>query len=379
MSRNDLYIILDITQKASVNDIKRAFRKLARRYHPDINPGDRSAEEQFKRITEAYEVLSDPSKRQFYDRNGFYSEGVLDEQPPPKRPSWSFSFEGFDFSRPPQSPAAELFSQFFTRQPSQRQPEPGRDVEYQMSVGFEESMHGLRTRISVQRQHPCSVCSATGVAAGAEDGACRVCGGTGAITRTKGRLQFAVPCADCAGAGRNLTRCGECGGEGRVVRTDIVDVEIPAGVGAGSRIRLAGGGDAGRFGGPPGDLFVITNVGPHPFFNRAGDNIRCALPITFVEAALGAKVEVPTIDGPAIVRIPPGTQNGQVFRLRDKGAPSLIRPGMRGDQFVEVRVIVPRIGDERSKEILREFARLNDEDPRREIAATPSRAASWNS
>jgi DnaJ-class molecular chaperone len=156
-----------------------------------------------------------------------------------------------------------------------------------------------------------------------------------------------------------------------------LDVDIPAGAGLGSRIRFAGGGDAGRLGGPPGDLFVITNVAPHPFFNRAGDNIRCSLPITFAEAALGAKVEVPTIDGSAIVRIPPGTQNGQVFRLRDKGAPSLARPGMRGDQFVEVRVLVPRIADERSKEILREFARLNGEDPRVEIlSAIVGRAAS---
>jgi molecular chaperone DnaJ len=375
--RDDLYIILDLTRKASVNDIKRAFRKLARRYHPDINPGDSGAEERFKRISEAYEVLSDPFKREFYDRNGFYTEGVLDEPSQSKRPAWSFSFEAFDFSRPAQSPAAELFNQFFARQPLQRQPERGGDVEYQMSIGFADSMKGLKTRISVLREHPCDACGGAGLAATGKDSACPTCGGSGAASRSKGRLQFAVPCPDCGGAGRNLTRCAECGGEGRVPRTDILDVDIPAGAGLGSRIRFAGGGDAGRLGGPPGDLFVITNVAPHPFFNRAGDNIRCSLPITFAEAALGAKVEVPTIDGSAIVRIPPGTQNGQVFRLRDKGAPSLARPGMRGDQFVEVRVLVPRIADERSKEILREFARLNGEDPRVEIlSAIVGRAAS---
>jgi molecular chaperone DnaJ len=164
-----------------------------------------------------------------------------------------------------------------------------------------------------------------------------------------------------------VTDCAECGGDGRVLRTDIMDVDISPGVSAGSRIRFAGSGDAGRRGGPPGDLFVITNVATHPFFRRMGDNIHCTLPITFAEAALGAKVEVPTIDGAAVVRIPPGTQNGQVFRLRDKGAPSLVQPGMRGDQFVEVRVVVPRIADERSKEILREFARLNCEDARKDI------------
>ena len=366
MSRDDLYIILDIGPKASVNDIKRAFRKLARRYHPDINPGDRSAEEHFKRISEAYEVLSDPFKREFYDRNGFYSEGVL-EPPAPASQSWGFSFQGFDFSRSATSSAGELFNQFFSRQSALRQPERGRDVEYQMSIGFAESMKGVKTRITVQRHHPCGACAGSGKSANAGDHACAGCGGTGAVKRLKGRLQFAVPCADCGGSGRTQTLCQECSAEGRVLRTDILDVEIPPGVSTGSRVRIPGGGDAGRFGGPPGDLCVITNVSPHTFFERVGDNIRCMLPITFAEAALGAKIEVPTIEGVAVVRIPPGTQNGQVFRLRDKGAPSLVQPGMRGDQFVEVRVAVPRIADERSKEILKEFARLNSEDPRRDL------------
>ena len=171
-----------------------------------------------------------------------------------------------------------------------------------------------------------------------------------------------------------ITDCGECGGESRVVRTDMVEVEIPRGVSAGSRVRYSGSGDAGRYGGPAGDLYVITNVAPHSFFTRAGDNLQCIVPISFVEAALGAKIEVPTVDGRAVVRIPPGTQNGQVLRLRGLGAPSLVQPGVRGDQFVEVRVLVPRIADERSKEILKEFANLNAEDVRRDL--WPSEKAS---
>ena len=155
-----------------------------------------------------------------------------------------------------------------------------------------------------------------------------------------------------------------------LLRTDVLEVDIPAGVSAGSRVRFPGKGDAGRFGGPSGDLYVITNVAPHPFFTRAGDNLQCSVPVTFAEAALGAKIEVPTVDGKAVVRIPPGTQNGQVLRLRGKGAPSLLQPGMRGDQFVEIRVLVPRIADERSKEILKEFAHLNSENVRKDIWAS---------
>jgi len=365
MSSNDLYLILEVGRTASVNEIKRAFRKLARRYHPDINPGDRGAEERFKTISEAYEILSDPVKRQFYDEHGFYTDGVIEERGQAK--GWGFSFQGFDFSGGAASPMGELFGQFFARKAATRQPERGRDVEYQMSISFADSIAGLKTRISVQRHHACPACQGAGRSAAERGAACAACGGTGAVIRTRGRLKFSTPCQACAGTGRTVTECRECSGEGRVLRTDIIDVEIPAGVSTGARIRFEGQGDAGRYGGPPGDLYILTNVAPHPFFSRAGDNIHCTVPITFSEAALGAKVEAPTIDGPAVVRIPPGTQSGQVFRLRGKGAPSLMQPGLRGDQFVEVRVVVPRIADEKSKELLREFARLNAENPRRDI------------
>ncbi len=363
-AREDLYIILDVGRTASESDIKKAFRKLARRFHPDINPGDRSAEERFKRISEAYEVLSDPLKRQFYDENGFYTDGVLAAQ---HRPEWGFSFEGFDFSRLGSAGFGEAFGQLFVRQPSRREPEPGQDLEYQISLSFNDSIRGLSTGISVLCRTPCAKCNGNGRLPGSRDAACQRCGGVGKGSITKGLLQFAVNCSECGGSGKHIAKCQDCGGEGRVSQNELLDVQIPPGVSTGSRIRFQGKGDAGRLGGPPGDLYVLTNVVPHPFFKRAGDNIHCTVPITIAEAVLGAKIEVPTIDGRAVLRIPPGTQSGQTFRLREKGAPSLIDPRARGDQYVEVQVVIPRVGDERSKEILRELAKLNPGDPRQEI------------
>jgi molecular chaperone DnaJ len=364
MSRDDLYIILEVGRAASVNEIKRAFRKLARRYHPDINPGDSRAEERFKRITEAYEILSDPVKREFYDVNGFYTESVLEQQ---NESPWGFSFQGFDFSHRNQSPFGDFFGQLFARQAMRRDPEPGQDLEYQIAISFNDSIRGVKTSISVFRRRTCHSCSGSGRAAGSRDSGCAACAGTGKTTRAKGHLQFAITCSDCGGSGRTVPACQDCGGEGRVPATEDLNVELPVGMNMGSRIRIPGKGDAGRFGGPGGDLYVVTNVAAHPFLNRVGDNIHCSLPITVTEAALGTKVEVPTIEGPAVVRIPPATQAGQVFRLRGKGAPSLLDPGQRGDQYVEVKIVIPRVADERSKEILRELARLNPENPRKDL------------
>ena len=363
-SLNDLYVVLEIVRSASEDDIKKAFRKLARRYHPDINPGDTSAEEHFKRISEAYEILSDPLKRAFYDSNGFYTEGALEPNEP--QTTWGFSFKSFDFasSAPPKG---EMFSQFFSRRAARRDPERGQDLEYQLPISFGDSITGTKTAITVQRRHACTGCGGTGRRSSKNGDVCTSCAGTGNVSRARGRLRFVSPCPDCSGTGHAITDCPECGGESRVVQTDMVELEIPRGVSAGSRVRYAGSGDAGRYGGPTGDLYVITNVALHTFFARAGDNLQCVVPVTFVEAALGAKIDVPTVDGKAVVRIPPGTQNGQVLRLRGLGAPSLVQPGMRGDQFVEIRVLVPRIADERSRQILKEFANLNAEDVRRDL------------
>ncbi len=366
MSRkDDLYIILQIGRTASVNEIKRAFRRLARRFHPDINPGDRGAEESFKRISEAYDILSDPLKREFYDVNGFYTDGVFEHEK--SDASWSFSFQGFDVGHGSQSSIGDVVGHFFSRQTLRREPERGQDLEYQVALGFDDSTRALKTTITVQRKETCAGCGGSGNAGAFRDSGCATCTGTGKAIRTKGHLQFVVTCPECGGAGRTLSSCGECGGEGRRLGSESLEMEIPAGVATGSRIRFPAKGDAGRWGGPAGDLFVVTNVAPHHFFRRVGDNIYCSVPVTFTEAALGTKIEVPTIDGQAVVRIPPGTQSHQTFRLRGKGAPSLLQPGLRGDQYVEVSVVVPRIADERSKEILRELAKLNPEDPRRDL------------
>jgi molecular chaperone DnaJ len=359
-SRDDLYIILEVNTAASGNDIKRAFRKLARRYHPDINPGDRQAEERFKRITEAYEILSDPLKREFYDINGFYSEGILERSR--NDAGWGFSFQGFNFSRSGEADFSEIFRQ--GRPIERREPQRGQDIEYPVSIAFEEALKGRAARISMVRMESCPVCRRTGQAPDSRETACFSCGGTGKITRSKGHLQFAITCSDCGGVGRSITPCRECGGESRRPQTEVLDLELPAGVSAGSRVCIPGKGNAGRFGGPPGDLYIVISVTDHTFFKRIGDNIHCTVPLTITEAALGTKIEVPTIDGRAIVRIPPGTQPGQTIRLRGRGTPSLLNPGVRGDQYVEVRVLVPRVQDERSKQILRELARLNPEDPR---------------
>jgi molecular chaperone DnaJ len=364
-SKEDLYIILEVRRTASTNEIKRAFRKLARRYHPDVNPGDGRAEDRFKRITEAYEILSNPLKRQFYDVNGFYSDGVLENSE--GDPRWGFSFKGFNFSRSGHSQFGDIFNQLFDRSASRREPERGQDLEYQISISFNESIRGVNTRIEIVHRRSCEPCGGSGRASGSHDSACVTCGGTGKTTRAKGHLQFAVTCGECGGMGRNFTACLACGGESCIAVSETLEINLPPGVMAGSRIRVPGKGDAGRFGGPSGDLYVIANAAPHPFFNRVGDNIHCSVPLTVTEAALGTKVEVPTIDGPATVRIPPGTQTGQTFRLRGKGAPSLLNPGFRGDQHVEVRIVVPKVGDERSKEILRELAKLNPQDPRKEL------------
>jgi molecular chaperone DnaJ len=359
-SKDDLYLILEVGRTASVNDIKRAFRKLARRYHPDINPGDSQAEERFKRITEAYDILSDPLKREFYDVNGFYTNGVLETGS--TETSWGFSFQGFNFSRSGSLDFSDIFDR--PHRSERREPERGQDLEHPVSISFEESISGRLTRFHAARLDTCGSCSGSGQATGSREFACFGCGGTGKSTRIKGHLQFAVTCADCGGSGRTITLCRDCAGEGRVSRTEMLEVHLPAGVATASRLRVPGKGNAGRFGGPAGDLYVVVNVAEHPFFKRIGDNIHCTVPLTVTEAALGTKIEVPTIDGGAMVRIPPGTQTGQTFRMRGRGAPSLINPGIRGDQYVEVRVLVPRVADERSKQILRELSKLNPEDPR---------------
>jgi len=375
-SKQDYYELLGVGRKASLKEIRQAYRKAARKYHPDLNPGDKSAEEKFKQIQEAYENLSDPKKRQMYDQFGFAGPNMAGGYPGAGAPGAGagpqdvhFDFGGFDFGGAGGTSFRDLFSQIFRGANAAQayEEEPGNDLEYHIDIPFSEAMRGAVKKITITRLDSCNECHGTGMAPGTGQQVCPACGGTGQTTQVSGRMRFQIACARCGGTGRLHTVCRTCGGEGRVRRADTIDFRIPPGAHTGSRFRVPGRGNAGTHGGPPGDLYIITRVEPHPFFERRGDDLYTVVPVTVAEAALGAKVEVPTIDGRAQVRIPPGTNSGKVLRLREKGAPSVRHPGKRGDQLVEVRVVVPRPEDEHVKQLLRDLAKHEREDPRRDI------------
>jgi molecular chaperone DnaJ len=380
-TKTDYYELLGVPRKSSVKDIRAAYRKLARKYHPDLNPGDKSAEEKFKQIQEAYEVLSDTKKRQMYDQFGFNVPGPGGGAPPgagygAAPEDIHFDFGGFDFGGGGGTAGGagtgnfrDLFSQFFRGATAARETqerEPGTDLEYQIDITFAEAMRGTVKKLSFTRLDVCNVCHGEGVAPGDEK-VCPTCHGTGQVTQVSGKMRFQITCPRCGGTGKLRTLCRNCGGEGRVQRVETLDVRIPPGAQTGSRVRVAGHGNAGIRGGQPGDLYIIMNVEPHPFFERRGDDLYTVVPVTVSEASLGSKVEVPTIDGRAQVRIPPGTNSGKKLRLREKGAPSVRHPGQRGDQIVEVQVVVPKPEDEKVRNLLRELAKADHEDPRREI------------
>jgi molecular chaperone DnaJ len=379
--KEDFYNLLGVKRGASADEIRKAYRRLARKYHPDVNPGDKSAEEKFKQISEAYDVLSDAKKREVYDKFGSYSENMREAAQGSGRADYDFG--GFDWNiftggagADPRagagaSPGAggsfrDLFSDLFSgRTQARPQALRGSDLEVPLALSFEDAINGLTTSITVRRSETCARCQGTGEA-GTTPVTCPTCQGSGKVSAGGGFLRFDQACPDCHGTGKRRQPCPVCHGQGAVPKQETVKVRIPAGVNTGSRVKVAGKGEAGVRGGPPGDLFIITNVAPHKIFTRKGDNIYCTIPVTLPEAALGAKIEVPTVSGKAQLRIPPGTQSGQVFRLREKGAPSL-RGSTRGDQYVEVRVVLPKIIDEDSKELLRQFARRNPDNPRREL------------
>lgn len=373
--KEDYYAILGVPKNAKDPEIKKAYRRMARKSHPDVNPGDKSAEERFKKIQEAYDVLSDPKKRGMYDQYGFYSENFKEQAGAQGRGfaggfPGGFDFSGMDFGSDGQSSFRDVFSEFFGGGAGRRQPEgpaKGEDIEQHLNISFLESIQGLSTRMMIQRNNSCGACEGSGADRSAGQHPCSRCQGSGQEAKAHGFMRFSSPCRVCGGTGRVGGRCGACGGSGNVPFQETITVRIPAGAAHGFRLRVPGKGNAGRKGGAPGDLYLIISVRPHDFFRREGNDIVCSVPITITEAALGTKIEVPSIEGKALLRIPPGTQSGQKFRLRGKGAPSL-RGEVRGNQIVEVRVMVPKVADERSKEILRELARLNPENPRVGIA-----------
>jgi molecular chaperone DnaJ len=383
---HDYYKTLGVDRSANQDEIRKAYRRLARKYHPDLNPGDKSAEERFKQVQEAYDVLSDTKKRQMYDQVGYYSEHG--PQPGAGQGSPGMDFEGFDFSdifsrtgaggpgggsqggagQRGEANFHDIFSNLFGRRggrtaQQQAVPEKGADLEYALNIDFWQAIRGTQISLTINRQETCPTCGGSG-AAGGGSVTCPECNGSGNVTQMAGAMRFNITCPRCGGSGRLRNVCPTCHGDGRTVHQEKVDVRIPPGVQNGSRLRVAGKGNAGTLGAPSGDLYITVRVEPHPFFHRNGDNIEISVPITVTEAGLGAKIEVPTIDGGrALLKVPPGTHSGQKFRMREKGVFNS-RKNQRGDQIVEVVVQPPKVQDERTKEILRELAKLNPEDPR---------------
>jgi molecular chaperone DnaJ len=355
----DFYVILGVNRHASVIDVKRAYRRLARKFHPDINPGDQAAAARFRQISEAYQTLSDPDRRRRYDMLGHQ---------PDRDGEATLGFEGFDFSAAVHANQQSTFGDLFADvlRPSRQQPrsgERGADLHAAVTVELEDALHGAERAVVVTRQARCVTCSGSGSLHGA-GARCATCQGSGAIRSARGHMVFSRPCVRCGGTGiQRQERCLLCRGTGTQPRTETVPVRIPAGIQDGSRLRLAEMGHVGPHGAPAGDLYVTIHVAPHDRFRREGDDLLFTLPVAVHEAALGARIEIPTFDGPARVKIPPGTQSGQRLRLRGRGFPS-VRDTRRGDLVVEVKVMLPKLLDERSKELLREFGKINGESVR---------------
>lgn len=385
--QKDYYGVLGVKKNASAEEIRKAFRKLARKYHPDVNPNDKKAEEKFKELSEAHDVLSDPKKRKIYDQLGFYSDNIDPAAAeayarggggfgggPARGQGMPFDFDSFDFSTFTGGGAQQgrgfkdIFSQIFSGgrgAAAVDQPETGTDLEYQVNIGFWDAIRGTVMRLDISRVASCSNCGGQGSVGAA--GTCPDCGGSGKVSQSSGGMKFNTQCSRCHGTGKARSRCPVCYGESVVQRTEPLEVRIKPGTRDGQRIRLAGKGNAGTHGGQPGDLFIIIRAGEHPVFRREGDDIRVTVPVSAMEAALGARIDVPTIDGKSQLKVPPGTQSGQKLRMREKGVPSAIHPGTRGDEIVEVKIVVPEARDLKARELWQDLQKLNPEDPRQDL------------
>jgi molecular chaperone DnaJ len=351
----DLFIILGLDHGASEADIRRAYRRLARRFHPDINPGDHAAELRFREILEAYETLIDPERRSRYEAG----QPVAPE-PEPK----AAGFEGFDFSRRGSDHAVtfgDLFGEVLReRGGGQAAAERGADLHHEVRLTFDESFTGVTCPLTVTRRETCRTCAGSGRSRAA-GGSCLVCEGAGSTRSVRGHMVFSRRCTACGGSGQQRPRaCEPCGGTGLETRTETVHVRVPAGIAHGETVRVEGRGNAGVRGGPAGDLYLAVQVTPHGVFRRERDDLHCVVDVGIHEAALGARLAIPGLDGPVRLRVPPGTQSGHRLRVSDRGMPSA-RGGERGDLIAEVRLRLPEVLDERSKELLREFGRINGE------------------
>jgi molecular chaperone DnaJ len=392
-TQKDYYGLLGVKKTATAEEIRKAFRKLARKYHPDVNPNDKKAEEKFKEISEANDVLSEPKKRKIYDQLGYYSDNIDPAVAEAYARGGSggsgfgagtrsagaqgFDFGGFDFSdlggaggRQGGGGFRDIFSSMFGGRGGagaamEDQPERGSDLEYQVNVGFWDAIRGTVMRLSVTRLDTCGNCHGSGVVG--TPTTCPQCHGTGQITQSGGGMKFNTTCPRCGGTGKIQSACPVCHGETVVERTDSLEVRVKAGTRDGQRIRLAGKGNAGTHAGQAGDLFIIIRVGEHPVFRRDGDDIYVTVPVAAWESALGAKIEVPTIDGRSQLKIPPGTQSGQKLRLREKGVPSATHEEKRGDEIVEIKITVPEAHDMKARELWQELQKLHADDPRTEL------------
>ena len=353
----DLYIVLGVRRGASAEDIRRAYKRLARRYHPDINPGDGEAAARFRDILSAYETLVDPERRRRYDHGE-----------PTAVPPRAAGFAGFDFS--PRVHAertttfGDLFGGVFVPPPATGRPARGADIHTALTVPLADVLSSSRHTLTWSHDVVCAACAGTGAGA-LPPVACVACEGSGSVQAVRGHMLFTTTCAKCGGTGRQVaSRCPVCDGRGTEPRAEPLTIDVPAGVADGAVIRLSGYGHAGRAGGPPGDLHVAVAIAPHPLFRRDGNDLHLEVPLAVHEAGLGARIPLRLLDKSTVrLRVPPGTQSGQRFRLRERGVPSP-RDGRRGDVVAEVRLMLPRVLDERAKELLREFGRVQGESVR---------------
>ena len=358
--KRDYYEVLGVKKDASETDIKKAFRQMAKKYHPDVNPGDKTAEGKFKEVNEAYDILSDPQKRSRYDQFGH--AGV-----DPNASAGPFGgFGGVDFD------LGDIFDSFFggfggrSSSRARNAPQKGADIKQRIDLTFEEAAFGVEKELNIPRKETCEKCGGTGAKEGSQPVTCTACRGTGQTQVRQntpfGQFSSVQTCTTCHGEGKIISNpCAQCGGSGTIRKSARLSVKIPGGIDNGQSISLRGEGEPGARGGPRGDLYVTVGVKKHPLFTREDFDVICEMPITFVQAALGSEVEVPTLDGKVKYTIPEGTQTGTVFRLRNKGVPRLGGNG-RGDQYVKVLIEVPKKLNEKQKKILRDFSDMSGDD-----------------
>jgi molecular chaperone DnaJ len=367
MAKRDYYEVLDVSKSASADEIKKAYRKMAVKYHPDKNPGNKEAEEKFKEASEAYEALSDPQKRAAYDQ---YGHAAFDARSRAGGGGAGGFHDPFDIFREVfggggGGGGSSIFEEFFGGgggRSNPNGPERGSDLRYDLEISFEEAALGTTKEITVSKADQCDTCQGSGAAPGSSTKTCQTCGGNGQVIMSRGIFSIQQTCPTCHGAGKMVEKpCKSCRGTGRAEKKSKINLRIPPGVDTGTRLRSTGNGESGLRGGPSGDLYVVLHVKEHSIFERDGDNIICEVPINFVTATLGGEVEVPTLQGKANIKVPAGTQSGTTFRIRGRGVKSIKGNG-QGDLLIRVNVEVPTKLNQKQKAKLEEFAELCGED-----------------